>query len=62
MVSAENGGFGEISVFDEIGVFGWPKVNGNYCNKLSRISMDLGKIEPVFGGSNSISTKLWVWF
>ena len=24
--------------------------------------MDLDKIEPVFGGSNSISIKLWVWF
>ena len=24
--------------------------------------MDFGKIEPVFGGSNSISTKLWVRF
>ncbi len=42
--------------------FGWPKVNRNYCNNLSHILMDFGKIGQVLGGSNSISTKLWVWF
>ena len=42
--------------------FGWPKVNRNDCNKLSRILMDLGKLEPVFGGANSILTKFWVRF
>ena len=34
----------------------------NYCDKLSHVLMDFGKIEPVFGGFDSISTKLWVWF
>ena len=49
-------GFGRNRGFDR------PRVNRNYCNKLSHILMDFGKIEPVSYGSYSISTKLRVWF